>query len=1487
MRGRIKIANIPRVLQKAFFWLLGSVLFILVLLLIAAQIPFVQNLVIQQTLTSFNEKTGKSVAIDRVDISWFDALSLNGLTILDYQGNLMVSAERITVDYSLVDLLKNKRIVVDQIELVGGRLNLVKYPDSLNINLVEWLASEEKTDASKDQTPLIKVRHINLENFWFSYNNALNDSIPLPLFDYGHFSIQLGGLVIDQFQMKQDTIKMNIQKLDFRDSVSGLELVDMKTQLMISSQALHMKNLKLETPHSLIQDSISLYYSGLSDLGSFMDSVSFVVSLKNCRISPEDLNYFASVPSEIPEINLTTHIHGSVGSIYLDNFGCSTGQSALVGSIVMFGLPKIDETFIDMEVHRGNIHPYDVRPFVGDLSENVRQLGNLHFSGRFTGFIRDFVAKAKFESEQGSISSDLNLKIPENWEESSYSGHLTMTEFNLGRFLKNRALVQKLNFDGSIDGHGLTANTAEFDIKATLLNSGIYGHEYQKITADGRFATAFFNGELIIEDTAFTMVTNGAINLNTYPESIYLESEIEHLDLFKLGFSSEKLDLSTKLKIDVAGLNFDSLISEIRLVDFAIDYAGRKLNLDEILLKTDNADGARVVSFSIPELIVAIDGNFIYSSLLRDFKRLTRDLEAYFDPMHEDHLKPVAYDFSQFDVSFNLFYGDIDPYLKLLPFEFYVSPYGSIEGSYYQRESATLNFFTDIDSIYYDGIGFKTNTLEVNLTKELDSLGILGILYASSASQKWRDIPETKDLVVEAVWNNNEIEINTQINQPANNSKLDLNTVFFLEPDLLACTINRSKLTVLGEEWIFNPENRIEFVDNTLSIFNLSLQNGFQSIEVSGIYSDSLFTDMRIFVRELDLASLSVILPRKIEGSLDGEFAIQKNEEDLNHQINSDIDILNLNVDGYYVGNLQGRSEWDRERDGIFLDYKIERKSINTIRLAGYYLPQAKKNQLELTASFDDANLGIVAPLFEGLFSNMKGFADGAIDISGNLDSPKLKGEAKIRQGLFKFDYLGTSYSYDGSIQMDDESITLSNFNLRDPDGNRGTLKGKLLHENFEDIRMDISLAFNKMQILNTSPKAGELYYGNAFATGNLQISGPLEDLAIKATIKSNQGTKIYIPLESTAEVEQKDYITFVNLSDTTRSIILEESAKKSISGMSLDFDLEVTPDAYVELIFDLRAGDIIRGRADGNINLRLNTDGQFEMFGDVSITEGAYNFTIPSVAFNKEFNVEPGSTISWYGDPYAGVVNLHATYRQMASISDYNSAQQETVSQRLPYLVILDLKGDMMSPSIDFQIKLDEAQASLSMEEQSQLSAINNNEQELKRQVFGLLILRKFLPENQFVVSGTDLSGSISEFLSNQFSYFISQVDENLEIDVDLAAMDANAFNTFQLRLSYTFLDGRLKITGGGGIPQASATDSESTSSFLGDWSLRYLLTQDGHFRIKAFSQTDNISGAIQRETGISFQYIKSFDDMKELLTRTRDEAIKNREAELKEPGS
>jgi hypothetical protein len=222
-----------------------------------------------------------------------------------------------------------------------------------------------------------------------------------------------------------------------------------------------------------------------------------------------------------------------------------------------------------------------------------------------------------------------------------------------------------------------------------------------------------------------------------------------------------------------------------------------------------------------------------------------------------------------------------------------------------------------------------------------------------------------------------------------------------------------------------------------------------------------------------------------------------------------------------------------------------------------------------------------------------------------------------------------------------------------------------------------------------------------------------------------------------------------------------------------------------------------------------------------------------------------------------------------------------------------------MLSPQLNFDIVANNIPQSIIVDGQTvrlafEFQAFKDkmDEQELNRQVFSLIILRRFSPADAFNTSGS-IVNSVSEFLSNQLSNWITQVDENLEIDVDLGTMDAEAFNTFQLRLSYSFFNGRLRITRDGTFYSnqnntAGTSNSQSNLSGLaGDWTVDYLLTADGKFRAKMYNRTNvnpilnNLGTQNSMTTGASLMYTQSFNEFRDLIRRTRDKNRKEEEEE------
>ena len=324
-----------------------------------------------------------------------------------------------------------------------------------------------------------------------------------------------------------------------------------------------------------------------------------------------------------------------------------------------------------------------------------------------------------------------------------------------------------------------------------------------------------------------------------------------------------------------------------------------------------------------------------------------------------------------------------------------------------------------------------------------------------------------------------------------------------------------------------------------------------------------------------------------------------------------------------------------------------------------------------------------------------------------------------------------------------------------------------------------------------------------------------------------------------------------------------------------------------MDILVDKKAGDIIKGYGDGQINLNINTLGDFLMKGQYAIQRGTYNFTLVNL-FDKRFKISPNSTITWNGDPYKGELDIKASYTQLASLKpiadtllyDLNRGEFQ---RKYPVQVDLNLTGEILRPDVSFNMKINETPASIEDLVHGFHSSLANNLQELNKQVFSLIVLKQLAPEES-IIGGVGAGSSVSELFSNQFSNWVSQFDENLNIQIDLEGSD------FRVQFDYSLLDGKLRITQNNNFRNENSTNS--LANVFGEWTLEYILTKNGKLKLKGYNKTDQnslssgtgVNNTTNTLYGVSLSYSTSFNKFSEIFKiKAKSKAIKPEKVNLK----
>ncbi|WP_245652359.1 translocation/assembly module TamB domain-containing protein [Rufibacter tibetensis] len=1483
-------------------------------LALALRFPSVQTKVAQKAAGMLSETIHHQVTIASVDIRPFKSVVLNEVRVLDREKNTLFYVGEANADISFFQLFtsdrlhiplfsgRELRIPIMQIQpnrlhiasltLTRPEANLIKYEgtDTLNMStFISALSNLITKDTTKAKAPFyFKIDEVVLKEGLFTYHNYNSPRTDYGL-DYQHMDLEQINGRFSEIDIEGDTIHTVVTSLTTRDRTSKTYLKDLDTRMTFAPTFWEWDNLNLRVNNSHLAKYVRFDYREFWNFKEFNDSMNVTANFDSTYITSDDIALFAPVLKDWNEkILISGKVKGKVNNFRAQDIDVRYGQyTHITGDVSADGLPNFKNTFADLHLGPSTINARDIKKFLPKKAyEMASRAGTVRLEGEFTGFYNDFVANGAFQSALGNVVSDINLKFDKNnIDRSAYRGYIKTTGFDVGGLLGDRSVLKRVAMDGRVQGSGFSLASAKVNIDATVNAINVNNYNFRNIVVNADLSRQTFNGDLRINDPNLKMTASGQINLQNNRQVFDLKTNIATADLRALGLTKQGIVLSTNADVDFTGTKLDQIYGLANFKKTTLTYSGKKVNIDSLTIESHFHDGIRELHVGSEVLALQAGGNFLYSTFFRDLQTLYEEYQLNLEnnPLKiENYYRrksvapPASY---EVDLEVNL--RHINPVLHAFVPNLSISDFSRMEGTFRNGPTAQLSLISKIDTILYGKNEFYQNNLEISSSKLWNNPDVLANAIITSERQKLGNAGDTEQLYVEAVWNERLISFSSNIAQTGTTNRANISGNVSFELNQIQVVFNRSNINVLDKVWTISPNNTIVFDDGALRFENVTLSNGPQSVNIFGVLSRNPQDLLTVNIADFRLENLNPLLPDKIDGRLNGELQIRDlyNEIHLSSRMAVDTFMLGNQL----IGNVAGTTNWDNQQGRMNVDLGISRDAKKVLSLTGTYNPRNEEQELDLLAVLDDAQLRLVEPVLKTIMSDLGGTMDGRVRISGRLSSPVLKGSVMVTNGSFVFNYLNTRYTFSDRVFFTENDISFQNVRIRDIYNNTAILNGGIFHDGFQNMVLDLRARFNKFMVLNTTRADNPLYYGTAFATGEVTALGSTSNLQVNITARSENNTSIAIPLGNTTALERQNFITFVNTNPAKQdsTAIPTPIVKKGVdlSGIRLNFNLDVNENAYIELIFDERTGDIIRGKGRGNIRMEIDTRGEFAMYGNYEIVQGRYNFTMLGI-INKEFNVRPGGTVTWNGNPLEGLLKITATYTQRVSLApilaDLSQQQQQSAAarSRYPVTAVMDLDGPLTTPQIRLNLEFNDTPSLLEDQVTRYLNSIRNDEQELNRQVFSLLAFKRLSAQDELQVGlGVgDLGSSVGELFSNQLSYWLSQIDTNLEVDIGVSGYGNQVLDDVQLRLSYTFLEGRLRVTREGSVNNNRLGNNRSTAA--GDWSVEYYLSQSGQLRLRATYETtprDFEANATASRQTVSVLHQANFDRFGELFRRRR----------------
>ncbi|HEY1112516.1 MAG TPA: translocation/assembly module TamB domain-containing protein [Chitinophagaceae bacterium] len=1310
-------------------------------------------------------------------------------------------------------------------------------------------------------------------------------------FDGQHLDFSQIGANIKNFRLTGDTLTARVD-LTTRER-SGLYVRQLRADYRLHPQLMEFDDLLLKTNRSSLNDYFAMQFEDMSAMSNFIHEVNMHATFHNSTLASDDIAFFApDVKNWNKVFVIDGKIRGKVDALAGDNVTVRAGRNtALSGDFNIVGLPNVNETYINVEASELRTNYADAVTFVPALRKvttpNLRKLQYIRFTGTYTGFINDFVTYGTVETALGTLTSDLNMKLPKNGE-PVYSGSISTNNFRLGQFINNSQLGD-IAFDGDVKGRGFHWNTLDMQIDGTVRRIRYGNYTYQNITANGRLNRRTFDGDFVIKDPNADLSLSGLITFSGPQPAFDVEADIVKANLQALQLTKEDLSLSGQFNLNLKGSNLSNILGTARISNATLLQGGRRLSFDSLNVYSSVVNGVRTFRASSNEFDATIRGQFDLATLPDAFTLfLSRYYPSYIRPPRR-HLPNQAF-------TFDITTGMVEDYIRLVERRLSGFNNSHISGSLNVANSS-LELDANVPAFAFANYSFSD--VEVKGNGNFERLLLNGQVNNAVVSDSLV-FPQTT-FSIEAQNDVSNINIQTTANQTIN--KADISAQVRTFSNGATVLFNPSSFVLNGKTWSIEQGGELDFRKNTVVQGSLVLRESNQEIRVSTHPSDiGSWNDLNISLVNLNIGDLSPLFVKKerIEGVLTGQITVEDPQSRFN-VIANNLRLDQLRVDNDSIGSVQA-SLFYNNNTGLLTGNgsNIDPESQIRFDLALDFKDTANLHRDRISVIPVNYPVKILERFIGTLFSDLQGYVTGRLDILGEGTNRDYVGKGRLRDAGLKVNFTQVFYRIDDTdITLTENSIDFGTAKLRDREGNTATLRGSISHNSFQDMVFDIVAEVDSkpMELLNTNFNDNQMFYGRAKGTGSFVLIGPQYDMNmyIEARASETDSSFITLPPSRSRETGAADFMVERKYGrEMTR-----EEYRGSTSNMTYEVNLTANPMVLVEVVLDELTGDIIRGRGVGNLRLRAGTSEPLSIRGRYDIQEGNYLFTFRSF-FKKPFELQTTSNnfIEWTGDPYDARINIDAVYRaenvSFAPLVSSMSLTQINPRLRGDVNVVAMLQGELFRPAISFRLEFPESNAvQASPEFAFALQQIEKNTAEINKQVTNLVIFNSFAPYegsspgyspfSEFAYN--TISGLFFGEVNKRLNQLLSKILRNNDLSFNFTGSlyNRNFINPdnkgFQVpnqgNLNFSvgapLLNERVEVTFGGTFDVPIESDINERVRLFPDVNVEIKLNQSGTIRATFFYTAApdflSVGSDISQRAGAKVSYRKEFDSLTEVF--------------------
>lgn len=1295
-------------------------------------------------------------------------------------------------------------------------------------------------------------------------------------------------LALPKALLANDAAEISLTHLSFFEK-NGFLLNNLGFNIKANDEGISLTDLNAATQKSNLNGEVKIEYGSINSFLNHPETSIISMAMPSFNLSLEEL--YALQPSLKENIqfqNLTKKevsgklfAEGTLEKLQVKNSALQWGKSTriqLEGSLA--NLMQPDSLHVDLPNLNFTTVKTDVAQFINEEELGISLPDSILINASLLGTLSDLKGEAKVGSPDGDIMLAGNFV---NKDKIQFDAEVEVVQLQLQKLLNNEQL-SPVSFTLKTSGSGNSLNTINAKLDSDFTDLKYQGYDFSKLDLNGEIKNGEGDINLKFKDDNLNMQMHAHLVLDSISPQIDMALNVIGADLSSLGITQNDIKVKFLLESKFKGNAQDfSLASQLK--DALVVYENTPYPVEDLMFNA--AINEKGTTADIHSKL--IQGEFLSNT---DIGSLNKALIGHFKNYFLDS---TAIGQGRMPVTMKMkLTMKQDPLLE----DVFVGGLKKIDSVYLQMDfnEAEQNLTANLRAPFIDYDGSTLDSLRLDLKgtgKTLDfEFGWKAINSDPIA------IPRTS---INGTLENKELQLNFDA-YDGDELLTHLGSKLTARQDTLNIHIQPSGLLISKQNWEIPKTNNIAIAEKYIEIKDVFFQRNQQKMTVSSKHYSESEQDLSLNFNNFRLGTFTSFLnpdESLLTGVLNGDLTFKDPYGDTGLVAKMEIDNLTAMQMALGSLNLNANSKSSNTYD---FDLALSGGDVD-LAINGDYLAAESGAQLNLNLLINEIKMKAIQELVPENISDPTGTLSGEFKVTGTLAEPEYQGTLQFNETGFLVNTLNTKFTLaDEEIKIDNKGVYFNKFDIADANNNLFHLDGSIFTEEFSNPSFDLKIKAKEFQALNATKEDNDLFYGMMKLDADMEVKGNLAVPKISGTLKIIEGSNLtFVVPESQLEVmEREGVVLFVN-KENPDAIITKNNDNKAqsaiLKGLDVAAILKVDDNSTFTIVIDERSGDNFQVTGEGEFNFGITPTGLTSLAGRYEVSSGHYEASLYNLV-KRRFDISPGSTLIWSGDPFNAQVKLRAIYKLETSAAPIMATQTSAASagiankyrQKLPFLVYLNVDGVLLKPEISFNLDIpEEEQGALGGEVYGRVQQLNEREEELNKQVFSLLVLNRFFPGSTSDGSSGGAASiardNVNKVLSGQLNQFSDKLigSTGVELDFGLDSFTDYQGDTPQERTqldvsaSKRLFNNRLIVQVGSEVDIEGSNQGAESTPVIGNVSIEYLLTENGRFRIKGFrrNEFESVIDGQLIVTGIGLIFNREFNQFKELFAKAVKEEV------------